>query len=109
MTAGPTRKWYDGADRLVEVQQPTDPNYDCYTFPWRTRYLYDLTQGGTVTIGSSPAYSAYGGLFKTQAPPERRERRRLWWPHSPEGPPRSVANSSNAEWWFWREVWLMKC
>jgi YD repeat-containing protein len=65
-TAGPTLKWYDGADRLVEVKQPTDPNYDFYTFPWTTRYLYDLTQGGTVAIGSSAAYHAYGGLFKTQ-------------------------------------------
>jgi hypothetical protein len=36
--AGPTQKWYDGADRLVEVRQPTDVN-DFYTFPWTTRYL----------------------------------------------------------------------
>jgi YD repeat-containing protein len=63
--AGPVQKWYDGADRLVEVQQPTDVN-DFYTFPWRTRYLYDLTQGGTVTIASSAPYRAYGGLYKTQ-------------------------------------------
>ena len=64
--AGPTQKWYDGADRLVEVRQPTDGNWDFYTFPWLTRYFYDLTQGGTVSIGSSVPYHAYGGLFKTQ-------------------------------------------
>jgi len=63
--AGPIRKWYDGADRLVEVRQPTDVN-DFYTFPWTTRYLYDLTQGGTVAIASSGPFHAYGGLYKTQ-------------------------------------------
>ena len=66
---GVTQKWYDGADRLVQVQQPTDPS-DFYTFPWTTRYLYDLTQQGAqgtpLTIGSSASYAAYGGLFKTQ-------------------------------------------
>jgi YD repeat-containing protein len=60
-----TQKWYDGADRLVEVQQPTDPS-DFYPVPWTTRYLYDLTQGGTVAVGTSAPYRAYGGLFKTQ-------------------------------------------
>jgi YD repeat-containing protein len=64
-TPATTRKWYDGADSLVEVQQPTDPS-DFYGFAWMTRYLYDLTQSGTVTVGSSPPYRAYGGLFKTQ-------------------------------------------
>ncbi len=64
-TPSTTYKWYDGADRLVEVQQPTDSN-DFYNFAWMTRYLYDLTQSGTVTVGSSAPYRAYGGLFKTQ-------------------------------------------
>ena len=64
--AGPTQKWYDGADRLVEVRQPVDGNYDFYTFPWTTRYLYDLSVGGTVAVGSSAPFHAYGGLFKTQ-------------------------------------------
>jgi YD repeat-containing protein len=64
-TPGTTTKWYDGADRLVEVRQPTDP-LDFYQFPWLTRYLYDLTQGGTVTVATSPTYSAYGNLYKTQ-------------------------------------------
>lgn len=64
-TPGTTTKWYDGADRLVEVQQPTDP-LDYYKFAWTTRYLYDLTQGGTVSVATSPQYQAYGGLYKTQ-------------------------------------------
>ena len=64
--AGPTQKWYDGVDRLVEVMQPTDANYDFYAFAWTTRYLYDLTAGGTVAIASSAPYHAYGNLFKTQ-------------------------------------------
>jgi YD repeat-containing protein len=63
-TPGVTTKWYDGIDRLVEVQQPQDLA-DYYTYPWLTRYLYDLTQGGTVTI-SNASFPAYGNLFKTQ-------------------------------------------
>ncbi len=63
--AGPVRKWYDAEDRLIEVQQPTDPS-DFYTFPWSTRYLYDLTQGGLVSVGGSAGFRAYGGLYKTQ-------------------------------------------
>ena len=51
--AGTTYKWYDGDDRLVEVQQPHDPRtfasgnaYDLFSFAWSTRYLYDLSQNG---------------------------------------------------------------
>jgi YD repeat-containing protein len=62
--AATTKKWYDGVDRLVEVQQPIDPS-DFYPFPWTTRYLYDLTEGGTVAVFGHAA-TAYGGLFKTQ-------------------------------------------
>lgn len=65
-TPGVTTKWYDGDNRLVEVQQPIDPS-DFYTFPWTTRYLYDLTGSGSVSItGSSASYRAYGNLYKTQ-------------------------------------------
>ena len=70
--AGTTRKWYDGADRLVEVAQP----HDTRTFaspvgtydgdPWLTRYIYDLGYGNTVAVTGSPAFRAYGNLFKTQ-------------------------------------------
>jgi YD repeat-containing protein len=63
-TAGVTQKWYDGADRLVEVGYPHDST-DVYTSQWLTRYIYDLTQGGNVSIQSTP-FSAYGNLSKTQ-------------------------------------------
>lgn len=65
--AGTTTNWYDGADRLVEVQLPSDAQ-DIFTNAWTTRYLYDLSQNGTVTISGSgsQSYAAHGGLFKTQ-------------------------------------------
>ncbi len=70
----PTRKFYDGADRLIEVQQPHDPRsyqdgslaqYD--GSPWIMRYIYDLSQGGSVSLRGSPTFRAYGNLFKTQS------------------------------------------
>jgi YD repeat-containing protein len=67
-TAGVTSKWYDGADRLVEVQLPHDAAWDNYASNWITRYLYDLTQSGSlgsVSIGGN-SFLAYGGLYKTQ-------------------------------------------
>jgi YD repeat-containing protein len=63
-TAGVTTKWYDGADRLVEVALPHDPS-DYYSSAWLTRYLYDLTAGGSVSLGGV-GFHAYGNLFKTQ-------------------------------------------
>ncbi|HET9392186.1 MAG TPA: DUF6531 domain-containing protein [Candidatus Rubrimentiphilum sp.] len=65
--AATTTKWYDGVDRLVEVKQPQDPQ-DVYQNAWITRYLYDLSQGGTVsfTNGTTQYYAAHGSLFKTQ-------------------------------------------
>lgn len=57
--------FYDGLDRLVEVKQPYDSNFDLYANPWITRYLYDLT-GGTYTFQNSPSFYAYGNLFMTQ-------------------------------------------
>jgi YD repeat-containing protein len=42
--AGPIQKWYDGADRLVEVQQPTDAN-DFYTFPMENALSLRLDSG----------------------------------------------------------------
>ncbi|MCU1492225.1 MAG: hypothetical protein JWM85_3630, partial [Acidimicrobiaceae bacterium] len=63
-TAGITTKWYDGADRLVEVMEPQDPT-DYYTYPWLKRYYYDLTQGGTSSFRNS-SLTAHGNLFKTQ-------------------------------------------
>ena len=62
--AGTTTKWYDGADRLVEVMLPQDP-VDYYASPWITRYLYDISAGGTVSfMGTS--FPAYGNLYKTE-------------------------------------------
>ncbi|MBV8370377.1 MAG: hypothetical protein JO036_15830 [Candidatus Eremiobacteraeota bacterium] len=63
-TPGVTTKWYDGADRLVEVEQPQDPS-DYYAYAWLTRYLYDLTQSGNVSIAGT-SFAAHGNLFKTQ-------------------------------------------
>lgn len=66
-TADTTTKWYDGEDRLVEVKLPYDQS-DAFQNPWITRYMYDLTQGGTVTLSGSTSvsYKAYGNLYKTQ-------------------------------------------
>jgi YD repeat-containing protein len=63
-TAGVTTKWYDGRGRLVEVGLPHDPS-DYYSTPWLTRYLYDLSAGASVAIGTT-GYQAHGNLFKTQ-------------------------------------------
>jgi len=64
--AGLTSKWYDGDERLVEVKQPQDGN-DAYAFPWITRYIYDITQGQSVSItGGASSFPAFGNLYKTQ-------------------------------------------
>jgi RHS repeat-associated protein len=64
--AGITAKWYDGADRLVEVRQPQDGN-DAYAFAWMTRYIYDISQGQPQSInGGATNFPAYGNLYKTQ-------------------------------------------
>ena len=64
----PTTNWYDGEDRLVEVQQAPDPNNDAYQNPWTTRYLYDISQTSGVFInpGNLP-YQAYGNLYKRRS------------------------------------------
>ncbi len=61
-----TSKYYDGADRLIEVVQPQDSNYDTYSNPWVTRYLYDLTGAPNLSFNGAAAYAAYGNLYKTQ-------------------------------------------
>jgi YD repeat-containing protein len=65
-TADVTQRFYDGLDRLVEVQEPYSAATDLYTNPWITRYLYDLTGGGTVSFNKGTAYSAFGNLYKIQ-------------------------------------------
>jgi YD repeat-containing protein len=54
-----THKWYDGEDRLVEVQAPGSDSTK-----W-ARYKYDLSQGGTVSVDGSSPFRAYGNLFAT--------------------------------------------
>lgn len=51
-----TNKWYDGSDRLVEVQLPHDPN-DIFS-SWLTRYIFDLS--------SSSTSSYHGNLMSVQ-------------------------------------------
>lgn len=75
--AGTTTKWYDGAGRLVEVMQPYDSSVDYHTYKWLTRYLYDLSAGGTRSLtipassttsaASTSAFTAYGNLYDTQS------------------------------------------
>ena len=63
---GQTTNWYDGADRLVEVQQPQD-NSDVYDFPSMTRYIYDLSQNSATGQSIGGVYfAAHGNLAKTQ-------------------------------------------
>lgn len=64
-TSGKTTKWYDGEDRVVEIGYPRDAS-DYYSFNWLTRYIYDLSHGGTVSVAGSAAFKAYGNLYKTQ-------------------------------------------
>ena len=68
-TPATTYKWYDASDRLVELSQQHDAS-DVYSIPWLTKYEYDLSRGGTVSIstasGSSETFSAHGNLFSVQ-------------------------------------------
>jgi YD repeat-containing protein len=63
-TPGVTTKWYDGADRLVEVSLPYD-SHDIQGYPMMTRYIYDISAGGTVSY-QSLGLKGYGNLVKTQ-------------------------------------------
>jgi len=80
-SAANTNKYYDGADRLIEVWLPLDNRklpgipdsqnlytpdlYAIYNCPWITRYLYDLTMGGQVSVTGSTTFNAYGNLYDT--------------------------------------------
>lgn len=77
--AATTLNWYDAADRLVEVQEPYESaltpgmapfqagnENDFYPFPWRTRYLYDLSQNAAVSFDGA-SFLAHGNLYQTQS------------------------------------------
>lgn len=63
--AGVTSYYYDGPGRLVETVYPHDAT-DFFSFSTMIRNLYDLTQGGTVSIGSNSGLKAYGEMYGTQ-------------------------------------------
>jgi RHS repeat-associated protein len=66
-----TQKWYDARDRLVELREPDAQSPPIFSSPaptldkWTTRYLYDLTQGGSVSFNGGTGFFAHGNLFKT--------------------------------------------
>jgi YD repeat-containing protein len=65
-TLTPTlKRWFDGAERLVETSVPADPNTSG-DFPLLIRYIYDLTQGGSATTISGGSLTAYGNLYEVQ-------------------------------------------
>jgi len=55
--------WYDGDDRLIEVQEPRDSRYDLLSYPWSTRYIYDLSQNGLLEWNGNVAVHAHGALW----------------------------------------------
>ncbi|MGA3037413.1 MAG: DUF6531 domain-containing protein [Vulcanimicrobiaceae bacterium] len=64
-TPGVTSYYFDGPGRLVETIYPHDPT-DFFSYSTMRRNLYDLTQGGTVSLGSNTGLKAYGQLFAVQ-------------------------------------------
>ena len=59
------KRWFDGADRLVETFQPADPTTSG-DLPLSTRYIYDLSQGGSGTTISGASVPAHGNLYEIQ-------------------------------------------
>lgn len=65
-TSIPTlKRWFDGADRLVETSEPADPNTSG-DVPLLIRYIYDLSQGGSAITISGASVAAHGNLYETQ-------------------------------------------
>ena len=58
------RRWFDGAGRLVETQQPADPATPG-DMPIALRYRYDLSKSGTASTLAGAAVVAHGNLFNT--------------------------------------------
>jgi hypothetical protein len=71
---GTTTNWYDGGDRLVEVQLPLDQTdfsgtstpHDLYPKSFMTRYLYDNTGQALWNDGSGNVIYGSGHLYKVQ-------------------------------------------
>jgi len=63
-TPGVTQRWYDGADRLIEVSQPGNTGTGLPPV-WLTRYKYDLSKGGQQQFAGS-SFTAHGNLYATQ-------------------------------------------
>ncbi|HEY0396300.1 MAG TPA: DUF6531 domain-containing protein [Candidatus Elarobacter sp.] len=66
-----TTKFYDGADRLVEVALPhttaADPVPDALATQWITRYQFDNTGGQALSEPGIPGtFNAFGNLYKIQ-------------------------------------------
>lgn len=60
--AGVTRVAYDGADRMIEIIQPSSGSET----PSFNRYLYDLTSGGSASAEGGISVAAHGNQFATQ-------------------------------------------
>ena len=65
-TSAKTTKWYDGADRLVEVALPLGSG-DYFGYPWLTRYLYGVAASNPgPSFRGGTTIQPYGNLYKTQ-------------------------------------------
>jgi hypothetical protein len=58
------KRWFDGADRLVETQEPADPATPG-DIPISLRYRYDLSKSGAASTLSGASVVAHGNLFDT--------------------------------------------
>lgn len=107
-TASTIHKYYDGEDRLVEVQQPLDPNTDIFSNSWITRYFYDITQGnGSANLtfqGKTGTFAGYGNLYKTVELLPSQTNDYLTWGPSPQqifnstpAPPTPIPNTAFAD------------
>jgi YD repeat-containing protein len=59
------RRWFDGAGRLIETAEPSDPNTSG-DIAILIRYIYDLSQSGTATTRSGAGVTAHGNVFNVQ-------------------------------------------
>jgi hypothetical protein len=59
------KSWFDGADRLVETQEPADPATPG-DIPIALRYRYDLSKSGAALTLAGASVVAHGNLFDTE-------------------------------------------